>query len=111
MSRDSEVAELRQELSQLGRDLRADIGGLRADLSTSYVSTAGMAAVTAAWSTTIEHVEGRIMAQLVAVEKDVADLDERLDHINAWFTWAARIVVGALILGLLTLLGLGTGNL
>jgi hypothetical protein len=111
VSRDSEVAELRQELSQLGRDLRSDISGLRGDLSTSYVSTAGMAAVTAAWSTTIEHVESRIMAQLVAVEKDVQELDERLDRVNGWFTWAARIVIGALLLGLLGLLGLSTGNL
>jgi hypothetical protein len=91
--------------------LRADLAGLRGDLSTSYVSTAGMSAVTAAWSTTIEHVEKRIMLQLELVEKDVSDLDERLDKVNAWFVWAGRIVVGALLLGLLTLLGLGTGNL
>lgn len=111
MTRGDDVAELRSELAQLGRDLRADIGGLRADLSTSYVSTAGMAAVTSAWSTTIEHVEKRIMLQLESVEKDVHELDERLDRVNAWFTWAGRLVAGALLLSLLALLGLGTGNL
>jgi methyl-accepting chemotaxis protein len=111
MSRTDELVELRREFGELGRDLRASMEGIRSDLTTGYVSTSGMGAVTAAWSSTIEHVEKRLMLQLEHVEQDIAELDERLDRMAAWGTWAARLVGGVILLGLLALLGLGTGNL
>lgn len=110
-ARSEEVSELRRELSQGLRDVRSELAGLRSELGTTYVTNAGLAGITTAWSTTLEKIELAFEGQVDRLTDRVTDLETDIERIRQWASWLIRIIFGAVILAVLALVGLsGAGS-